>query len=237
MRRHAFAVGLLTGILLAGTSGVAQAGCRGVHLAPTKITHRAPPAAIVSHMAVLRRPQEPGDLSGLDLARFPYRLIARDYVRKLGEAGGVKYYLIPGSPTFFHLPHRCLRRLSPHRRRLEQRIERQGRRRSRAIGLGLFGFGHGGGGGGCCSDLHALLSGRTVQTSGNGHSVVSALVPDGVASVTLRWHRGPERHAVVTDNFWHTTVPLSPPHAFPQSTIWRDADGRLVRSFRAPGGR
>src|SRR3954470_24672587 len=222
MRRLAFAVGMLASFLLAGPADAAQPDCRSVHVSPTTITHRAPPAALVDHMAVLRRPQEPGDLSGLDLEGFPFRFLARDYVRKLADAGGMTYYLVPGSTAFFRLPKRRLRRLSPHQRRLEQRAERQERKRSRTIGLGVFSFGNGGGGGGCCADAHALFANRTVQTSGSGHSVVSALVPDGVASVTLRWHRGPERNAVVANNFWHTTVPLSAPRAFPHSTIWRD---------------
>jgi hypothetical protein len=76
-----------------------------------------------------------------------------------------------------------------------------------------------------------------MTAGGNHHSTVTAFVPDGVVSVTLRWHRGPERNATVSNNFWHTTVPRSAPRAFPHSTIWRDADGHVVKSFRVPGGR
>jgi hypothetical protein len=238
MRRLAFAVGVVAVSLLLGAVGVAQADCNNVHLSPPRITHSAPPAGLVSRMAVLRRPQQEGDLPDLDFKSFPFHLVARDYVRKLAEVGGFKYYLIPASPAFFRTPRRCLHQLSPHQRRVQRRNEREGRKRSRTIGLGMFDFGRVGGGGGCCADLHSLLSGRTVQTSGiRGHSVVSALVPDGVASVTLRWHRGPERNATVANNFWRVTVPLSAPRAFPHSTIWRDADGHLVKSFREPGGR
>jgi hypothetical protein len=238
MRRLAFALGVIASIALAGPGAEARASCRSFHIAPTELTHRAPEAGLVSHMAVLRRPQQPDDLPSHDLKHFPYRFLAVDYVRKVAQVGSTSYYLIPGSPTFMHLSRRCLRRLSPHRRRVEQRIEREQRARSRVIGLGQFEFGRIGGAGSCCADLDALLANRTIQTTGSGHSVVTGLVPDGVASVTLRWHRGPsERNATVVNNFWRARVPLSAPRAFPHSTIWRDAGGHLVKSFREPGGR
>ena len=217
------------------------ANCRNPHFPPTKLTHRAPPQGLVSRMAVLRRPKQAEDKPPVKLALFPYRLLAIDYIRKVGEGpDGEGYYIVPGSVGYPRLPRRCLRRLSPHRRRVEQRIERQARKRERVIALGMFEWGSsgGGGGGGCCSDAHALVSNRTIQTSGfHGHSTVTGLVPDGVASVTLRWHRGPERNATVANNFWLTTAPYSAPRAFPTTTIWRDAAGHLVKSFRERGGR
>jgi hypothetical protein len=130
-----------------------------------------------------------------------------------------------------------LLQLSPHRRRVEHRIERRWRKEERTIGLGLFEFDRTGGGGGGFADVHALLANQTVQTSGGNHrSTVTALVPDGVVSVTLRWHRGPERNVTVANNFWRTTVPLSGWRAFPTTTIWRDADGHVVMSFRWSAG-
>jgi hypothetical protein len=237
MRRLAFALGVIAVLLLAGPSGAAQARCR-VSQPHTRITHRAPAAGLVSNMAVLRRPQQAGDLPAHEIGGFPFRLLARDYVRKLATVGGTSYYLIPASLSYPHLSRACLRQLSPHRRRIERRRERNARKRSREIGVGVFEFGRVGGGGGCCGDLHALLNNRTIQTAGDGHSTVTGLVPDGVASVTLRWHRGPsERSAIVANNFWRVRVPLSAPRAFPHSTIWRDAAGHLVKSFREPGGR
>jgi hypothetical protein len=190
-------------------------------------------------MAVLRRPQRPDDLPSRNFGEGSlFHLLAIDYIRKVGEGpGGQSYYVVPASISFPHLSRACLRGLSRHQRRIQRRAEREGRKRSKVIGLGMFNFGRVSGGGSCCADLHALLNNRTVGTSGNGHSTVTALVPDGVASVTLRWHRGPERNATVHNNFWRTTVPLSAPRAFPHSTIWRDADGHLVKSFREPGGR
>jgi hypothetical protein len=242
MRRLRFAlVAFAAAILVAPAASAAN--CRNPHFPPTKITHRAPPRALVDNMAVLRRAQQDGDIPPVKLELFPFRLFAIDYVRKLGEGPhGESYYIVPGSIAYPHLPKRCLRRLSPRRRRIEHRLEQQGRKRERIIGLGLFEFDFGsrgvqGGGGGCCADAHALFANRTVQTSGSGHSTVTGLVPDGVVSVTLRWHRGPERNVTVANNFWLTTVPLSAPRAFPHSTIWRDAEGHVVKSFRQPGGR
>jgi hypothetical protein len=237
MRRLAFAVGVVAALLLVGPSGAQAATCH-VGSPHTRITHRAPPAGLVSNMAVLRRAQQPGDLPDHEIGGFPFRLLARDYVRKLATVGDTSYYLIPASLFYPHLSRACLHQLSPHRRSIERRREARARKLSREIGLGVFEFGRVSGGGGCCSDLHALLNNRTIQTVGDGHSTVTGLVPDGVASVTVRWHRGPaERSATVANNFWRVRVPLSAPRAFPHSTIWRDAGGHLVKSFREPGGR
>jgi hypothetical protein len=189
-------------------------------------------------MAVLRRPQQAGDLPGHDLRGGFFHLLAIDYVRKLGAGRhGETYYVIPGSANVLLPPRRCLRGLSPRQRRALERSRREQTRRQRIIGLSVFGFGPRSGGGSGFADAHALLNNRTVLTSGGAHgSTVTALVPDGVASVTLRWHRGPhERNVKVTNNFWLITVPLSAPRAFPNSTIWRNADGHLVKSFRERG--
>lgn len=242
MRRIAIAVVVLAAAALAAPAASLGATCH-IRFPPVKVTHRAPPHGLVTRMAVLRRPQRHDDKPPVRLSLFPFRLLAIDYTRKLGEGpDGESYYLVPGSVGFPRTPRRCLRHLSPHQRRVEQRIRRQARRRERVIGLGMFEVSNsprgGTGGGGCCSDAHALVSNRTTQTSGvSGHSTVTGLVPDGVASVTLRWHRGPERNAAVANNFWVTSVPRSAPRAFPTTTIWRGADGHLVKSFREPGGR
>jgi hypothetical protein len=242
MRKCAAAITIVGVVLLMpGAASPAGRSCRSFQPPPTKVVHRAPPADLVSRMAVLRRPQQPGDLPDHDLTSGGFlHLLAIDYVRKLGTGRhGETYYLVPGSVSVLIPPRRCLRGLSPHVRRVQARIRRQEIKRSRTIGLGTFEFGPAlGGGGGGFADAHALLHNRTIFTSGNPHgATVSALVPDGVASVTLRWHRGPERNVTVANNFWLTTVPRSAPRAFPHSTIWRDAAGHLVRSFREPGGR
>jgi hypothetical protein len=241
MRKCAVAITIAGAVLLMPSPASATSRTCNLDLPPTRIVHRAPPADLVSRMAVLRRPQQPGDLPDHDLAGGDFlHLLAIDYVRKLGSGRhGETYYLIPGSSNIFLPPKRCLHGLSAHQRRVLARNRREERKRRRTIGLGLFEYGPAsGGGGGGFADAHALLNNRTVLTSGNPHgATVSALVPDGVVSVTLRWHRGPERNLAVTNNFWLTTVPRSAPRAFPDSTIWRDAAGHLVRSFRERSGR
>jgi hypothetical protein len=237
MRKCALAIAIAGVVLLMPAS--ASPARRSCNQQPTThVTHRAPPAELVSQMAVLRRPQQPDDLPDHDLTGGLFHLLAIDYVRKLGAGRhGETYYLVPGSGNSAIPPDRCLRGLSPHQRRVLARSRREQRKRQRIIGLGMFEFGPRSGGGSGFADAHALLNNRTVLTSGDAHgATVSALVPDGVASVTLRWHRGPnERNVKVTNNFWLITVPLSAPRAFPNSTIWRDADGHLVRSFRERG--
>ena len=238
MRKLALAVVLLAACALAGPAASLAASCHA-RIPRARITHRAPPHALLARMAVLRRPQQRGDKPHVDFGLFPYRLLAIDYMRKLGEgSNGESYYLVPGSTRFPLPPRRCLRHLSRHQRRVQEHIRREERKRGRVIGLGLFLFSDdGSGAGSCCSDAHALVSNHTLLTTGRARrSTVIGLVPDGVASVTLRWHRGPERDATVANNFWVTHVPRSAPRAFPTTTIWRDADGHLVKSFRERGG-
>src|SRR3954451_12390861 len=165
MRRLACALGVIAVLLLAGPGEATAANCY-TSSPHTRVTDRAPAAGLVSNMAVLRRPQEAGDLPGHQFAGFPFRLVARAYTRKLATVGGTSYYLIPASLSFPHLSRACLRQLSPHRRRIERRREAQERKRSREIGVGVFEFdrvGGAGGAGGCCSDLHALLNNRSIM--------------------------------------------------------------------------
>jgi hypothetical protein len=233
MRAHALVLAICLGAVL-GWASEAQARCR-LHQAPTKVTHRAPPAGLLSHLAVLRRPQEPADIPADKHFGHGLRLLAIDYVRRLGVGlNGESYYLVPGSFAALRHSRGCLRGLSPGRRRLEQRIEREARRRERTIGLGLFQVGARANGGSGFADLHGLLANETGLTFGTDRrSTTMALVPDGVASVTLRWHHGFERNPPVANNFWVTKVPFGADRAFPVSTIWRAADGTRVTSFRS----
>src|SRR3954451_14856787 len=124
MRRLGFALGLAATVLLVVPAGAAaRVGCQA-HFAPTRITHRAPATGLLSRMAVLRRPQAPDDLPSPHFGEgFPLHLLARDYIRKAADGGGTSYYLVPASISYPRLSKACLRHLSPHRRRVEQRRE------------------------------------------------------------------------------------------------------------------
>jgi hypothetical protein len=189
-------------------------------------------------MEVLRRPQTDADRAFLD--RFHglgMRTILGPSVRVLGPGpDGTQFYLVPGTFSYPHLPKRCLRRLSPHRQRVIRRIERNARKRAREVGLSVFGLGPdgAGGGGGGGGALHALLNNRTTLTQGqrDGSAIVSALVPDGVATVELVFDRLVHRTVTPASNFWSVKVPLGPTHAFPAITVWKAADGTVLKRFR-----
>jgi hypothetical protein len=231
----AAAVALL-GVAPAG----ADAACR-VRDRPTRVVDTPPPADLLAQMEVLRRPQTDADRAFLD--RFHglgMRTILGPSVRVLGPGpDGTQFYLVPGTFSYPHLPKCCLRRLSPHRQRVIRRIERNARKRAREVGLSVFGLGPdgaGGGGGGGGGALHALLNNRTTLTQGqrDGSAIVSALVPDGVATVELVFDRLVHRTVTPASNFWSVKVPLGPTHAFPAITVWKAADGTVSSGSATP---
>jgi hypothetical protein len=191
------------------SAGAAEAStCNPLRQQKTRKVHKAPPTNLLDRMAILRRPKQAGDDP-------PYLAlsgtVAIDYTRKLADGpGGRAYYLVPGK-----LP--CSR--------------------TRAIGLGVWEFDGKGGGGGGYGDAHALVNNLLLGSEGDRHrTFVHGLVPDGVATVTVRWHGlTVQRDLTVANNFWVTRAPRgSGESGFPTTTIWRGADGHTVKSFRQP---
>jgi hypothetical protein len=205
---------------------------------PTRVVDTPPPADLLAHLEVLRRPQNGADRAFA--VRFNgsgiFRTILGPSIRLLGRSdNGTDFYLVPGTQTYPRLRRRCLRGLSPRRRRAEERRRRQ----SRTVRLSTFGVSpSGGSGGGGGADLRGLLSNRTTLTMGqrDGSAIASGLAPDGVATIELVFEGLNHRTSSVANNFWWAQVPLSPPHAFPVVTVWKAADGTVVKRFRDQGG-
>lgn len=104
-----------------------------------------------------------------------------------------------------------------------------------------------GGGGGGGRLTYFLTHGNVTSSGGGATSRVTGLVPDGVASVTLtypkRVSRGrnyrpevfPKKVEITTavqENVFSVRVPRGAPDAFASRTVWRGADGHVVRVVR-----
>jgi hypothetical protein len=241
-------MGAIAAVALFGVlapSAQAASSCRPPEPEHAQIVSTPPPAALTSRLAVLRRPQSEADLPYVDrLIQRPFffAAISTPFVRLLGPtADEVEVVLVPGRLWYPILPRRCLRGLPPRRRRAEERIRRNMIKRSREIRLTIWGFGpegQGGWGAGA-ADAHGLVNNLTTATIGQpwGGSVVVGLAPDGVATIDFTFARKERRRAVVNNNLWSTVVPISAPRAFPLRTVWRAADGSVVKTFRDEPGR
>jgi hypothetical protein len=102
--------------------------------------------------------------------------------------------------------------------------------------MGLFEFDADGGGGGSFGiDLRTLLTKLTAGSFGSSKtgSTAYAIVPDGVASVDLTFRDGSTESAPVENNLWVVKHDESAPSALPRITVWRAADGSVIRTLRA----
>ena len=238
------------------------------HEPATTLTHDAPSPELLATLAILRRPATAEDSSGqAQLEHLPAHDVYADYVRVAHGADGTSFTIIAARDAlpFKPPPAACLRRLhrilrqslrgepgSVRRRALSfyrQTVasERQAARRGPQEGVFLFerdphGWGGGGGGG-----VRSIRAGEMWFAAGRSErsAHVSALVPDGVASVTTTFgrkhhaapgeHGGGDYRSVITrtdavqDNVLSFTVARAPEDAFPRKVIWSDANGAIVR--------
>lgn len=253
----------------------ADRGCRlpNPFKRETTFTDDPPTDELLQTLGVLRRPQSPEEaqLSPDAYLHLPAEGVYRKYVRIARSTSGRWYLVVAARNTNVYepRPRRCaealregfgelIRDRSPRFRRearrvLEGVIRREWRAPDRGPREGVFLFDYrpdggprGGGGGTGVSFIrrHGMFgsAGATGQPT-----IVSGLVPDGVATLTAvfarevsrgryrppkRYPRAVRRTVTVQDNVVSFTVPRPAPHAFPTRMIWRDADGRVVRVVR-----
>jgi hypothetical protein len=196
------------------------------------------PADWAAQLGVLRRPQTDADrarekeFSGGEMLRILYgnsvRLLRTD-------PDGRQWYLFLGKPAVHRLPHRCLAGLSPHQQRVIKRGEQRQRERAKVVAMGVFEFKGPGGGGGFGTDLKTLLTKPSGGSFGGAHSgtTVYAVVPDGVATVDLTFGDGSKQSATVGGNLWTVPFDGGAPSGFPKTTVWRAADGSVIRTLRS----
>lgn len=242
MARRTIALAVTVAVLAIAPAADART-CRPQQSPGGQIVETPPPAALLSRLEVLRRPQSEADRSVLERLRWPFlRTISGPYVRVLGRtADDTEVVLVPGTQNFALRPRRCLRELSPRDRRFEERQRRRARRHWREVRLSLAGYAaHERGGWAAGSiDARALVNNRTTSTVGQqwGGAIVSGLAPDGVATIELTFANDEIRVIDVASNFWSAVVNLAAPRAFPVRTVWRAADGSVVKTFRDEPGR
>jgi hypothetical protein len=184
----------------------------------------APDQALLSILGVLRRPATPADALPASVSAFftrpIFNLLGREvfvnYVRRARVVSGTAYYVMPVLYT----------------------------------GCGAFKRSEGmmlldGSGGGGAGDATTIEQGAAPGgTDSFGRSTVEMLVPDGVASVTLRYPAGKiggfdRQHAPafttttnVVGNLLVVTVPRGGNRlTAPMTMTWRAATGTMVKTF------
>jgi hypothetical protein len=217
-------VGVGTAVGSTGSTGP-SATCGPISQAQ-RFLQGAPSRALLSLLGVLRRPSHYKLSNVLDpvvLDEFAFEgLMVRtqifvDDIRLVHDQSGAGYYLVPSISTW------CT-----------------GRRPS-TEGVAIFGPG---GGGGEATATRIEQGQALVIASNFAHSTIGMLVPDGVASVTLRYPAGVvggfnRHHAqaftltrAVSENFVVLTVPRKSGRLSDDMTmLWRATDGQIVKTF------
>jgi hypothetical protein len=234
--------------------------CRVRHFPRRSIIHGSPAKALLSILGVLRRPAMPADrLSPNESLGMPMAVYAGATRRSL-VAHGVSYYLIPArqdpsagqpSASCFAAQQAALGRALPTipaalrapTRALQARMIDYDRRlitQPPQDVICLATLAHNSGGASCGETAAAIGRGvPSLQEDGNSHTV-SGLVPDGVASVTLRFpasagHPAVSVTAPVSGNVFAARVTRTADVTRVAPTIvWRSAQGGTIRTISQP---
>jgi hypothetical protein len=221
-------------------------------------------------LAILRRPQTERERIPDGQVRVPGDTVYRGAYRIATSASGRQYLLVAtqSANRFTPRPPECADAFRSHfDAQLAGRSARFVREAREALdqilrdepgspgatqpfeGLYLFEYRDGGvGGGGGGGSLASLRQhAPTTSTGDDRTSIVSGLVPDGVAAVELTFprvasrgrYRPPKRYArtitltaPVHDNVISVRVPRPPQDAFAAKTVWKGPDGEPVEVFR-----
>ncbi len=194
------------------------------------------PAAAREAFAALRRPQRASDRPSRLLRRIADErqpLLGRgevdvDLIRRL--PGAEERYLVAArAGAYPRLPDGCLRTTTPRLRAIARRGDASARRWAAVVWLMLVDRK---GRPLASTQADAPWGQRMYGTRGlPGHrSLISGIVPDGVAAVELRYGRdGARASAAVADNFFAAELPVGIGGVRRVRQVWRDADGRVVR--------
>jgi hypothetical protein len=218
----------------------------------------APSAQLLSSLAPLRRPAQPGELeSAAELVPPLLRGAYGDYVRVARAADGTAFTLVPVKNVVpvAPRPQHCISELRRRfhaaiagRRGAFQRAARKELRREIAtnwVARPREGIHFMFAGGGALVDL-AMLRKRGVYTGIGGfeasQTTFYGLLPDGVASIDYTFRQAdlpgfpskghPVTHrttVAVQDNVVAFRVPLALPDAWMSRQVWRGSDGHVIR--------
>jgi hypothetical protein len=218
---------------------------------PAAADDGTPSSALLAILNILRTPQTQPDRAAVSrsLGRrsLLWRAVVGDrvfvrYVRRARVVAGTSYYLVPAQydTTTAH----CIAMVQGNLHRLQGSIPaalrpgltdlvnaRLGRLAPhQGVALVTTGRMSGGRGGASVTDIQ---TGRTIGTSGSLRGAyLTAIVPDGVATIELQYANGERITAPVINNLIVVRIPYSVPNASPSTVIWRAPDGAVLRTIR-----
>ena len=191
-----------------------------------------PSKSLLSILGVLRRPATAADAGSGIAARGFISGVFVHYIRLARVVDGSPYYVYPG------IVGGCGTGETPHQGIMELA-------RNVNLGHGIIG-GTGGGGATAAQIEEGKDAGSSGQPGSSTSSTITMVVPDGVATVTLRYPAGrasgysPKISPAFTittapvENLVVATLPRSNP--LQQGTvIWRSADGRVIKTIDGLG--
>jgi hypothetical protein len=210
----------------ARTAGRSDTGC----LSSGKALQGAPSRSLLSILGVLRRPAMAADaLPQTLVARGLTRDVFVRYIRRTRVIDGSPYYIYPAivGGCGVEPEHEGVMHLATN------------------IDLGGGAIGGTGGGGATAADIERGLTGDTGPPGSSTSATITLIVPDGVASVTLRYPAGRASgySAKISPPFTVTAAPVNNEFVVrvPRSAgggpirrptmIWRGAGGRVIRTF------
>lgn len=229
------------------------------------LSQGAPDASMLSVLGVLRRPAAPADRlpapvyhAGRPMGIGGLTKIYVRYIRRARVVDGVAYYVIPGvigsTPPSAQVLNRCYAEEMQALRGRLTHVTKSFRAQTLKYGAQVYAQtrayishqrpqegvtelnwqldGRGGGGGGGATPATIRQQGML----GASETAVYAVVPSGVARITLQWPgaKRPSLTAKVIGNVFVVKAPGAAA-AVPQPTmIWRSASGRVIKVVRSP---
>lgn len=240
IRRHFFSTGgcaALVAVVLAIVLSPAGAVTRPHRIAwdrSVRGVRVSSASALLDILHALRRPQTKGDRDPAllrELARPSGALTGTPVLSLVRLAAitpwGDRVFLVPFRP----LTAAAIRSLPP---RLRSRARQWRAREGTSDRLGLFDSS----GGGCCSPPAAITAGLAWSSSGPDPNTALLVVPDGVATVTVRFSPSAASPHSVTQTVvvHHNIAAFLPPYAVENLSIykmlWRNATGRPIKRSR-----
>jgi hypothetical protein len=240
MRRAALLA--VAALAIAPASASADGGtvaCEHVHESDRTFVSQAPaPADWAARLDILRRAPTAEETAGVQqFARSHFlRILYANSVRLLRtDPDGTKWYFFLGKPRVYRYPKRCLERLPLHQQHVLIRGQERAIKQAKEPAMGIWQVSPDGSAGGAFgSTLRILLNKPTGGATGTSHgSTVYSVVPDGVATVDLTFPNGATATATVNDNFWTTHFAGGPEKAWAKTTVWRAADGSVIKTLRS----
>jgi hypothetical protein len=229
--------------------------CRPRLPAESPVINRPPGRALLSTIGVLRRPATAADLPKTPIGGLGTRVYA-GYTRRTLVVDGTSYYVVAArdQPSFGIPSARCLALETAALERSLPRIPAALRAPTRELQARLAAYDRGlaerkpvdsicvakvrrnGGGTDCGLTVAAIKHGVPVS---NDQGTYSGVVPDGVASVTLRVPASAGRPAhdvttAVVNNTFAVHVAGARSTALPSRVIWRSASGRTIKTISDP---